>query len=122
MLLNEIPFQDVIPIQGYGQNNFRINNKYYEGGIFIFTNIIIKWSGFNDFSFSKFDISDLDIMFIGMGVRNKKPINIFKDFFIKKNIILECFSTPTACRAYNVTISSHRKAGALLMPIKNLNS
>ncbi len=86
MLLNEIPFQDVIPIQGYGQNNFKINNKYYEGGIFIFTNIICKWSDFND-------------------------------FFIKKNIIVECFSTPTACRAYNVTISSHRKAGALLMPI-----
>ena len=40
MLLNEIPFQDVIPIQGYGQNNFKINNKYYEGGIFIFNNII----------------------------------------------------------------------------------
>jgi len=56
-------------------------------------------------------------MFIGMGVRNKKLINIFKDFFIKNNIIVECFSTPTACRAYNVTISSHRKAGALLMPI-----
>ena len=53
MLLNEISFQDVIPIQGYGQNNFKINNKYYEGGIFIFTNIICKWSGFNDFSFEK---------------------------------------------------------------------
>ena len=50
MLLNEIPFQDVIPIQGYGENNFKINNKYYEGGIFIFTNIICKWNGFNDFS------------------------------------------------------------------------
>ena len=78
MLLNEIPFQDVIPIQGYGQNNFKINNKYYEGGIFIFTNIICKWSDYNDFSFSKFDISDMDIMFIGMGVENKKvkPIRL----------------------------------------------
>ena len=59
----------------------------------------------------------MDIMFIGMGVKNKKPTSILNDFFIKKNIIVECFSTPTACRAYNVTISSHRKAGALLMPI-----
>ena len=36
MLLNEIPFQDVIPIQGYDQNNFKINNKYYEGGWHIY--------------------------------------------------------------------------------------
>ena len=36
-------------------------------GIFIFTNIICKWSGFNDFSFSKFDISDMEIISIGMG-------------------------------------------------------
>ena len=92
MLLNEIPFQDVIPIQGYGQNNFKINNKCYEGGIFIFTNIIIKWSGFNDFSFSKFDISDMEIMFIGMGVRNKKPINL---------VVSECL-TPTFFTQYNL--------------------
>ena len=37
MQLNEIPFQDVIPIQGYSKNNFKINNEYYEGGLFIFT-------------------------------------------------------------------------------------
>ena len=117
MLLNEIPFQDVIPIQGYGENNFKINNKYYEGGIFIFTNIICKWNGFNDFSFSKFDISDMEIIFIGMGDSDSKLNNRFNNFFNKKNITVECFNTPTACRAYNVTISSQRKAGALLMPI-----
>ena len=117
MLLNEMPFQDVIPIQGYGQNNFKINNKYHEGGIFIFTNIICKWTGFNDFSFSKFDISDMEIIFIGMGDSDSKLDNRFNNFFNKKNIIVECFTTPTACRAYNVTISSQRKAGALLMPI-----
>ena len=40
-----------------------------------------------------------------------------ENMFWGKFISVECFSTPTACRAYNVTISSHRKAGALLMPI-----
>lgn len=117
MFLNETPFQDVIPIQGYGQNNFKVNNKYHQGGIFIFTNIICKWSGFNDFSFSKLDISDMEIIFIGMGYSKSKLNSKINDFFIKKNIIVECFTTPTACRAYNVTISSQRKAGALLMPI-----
>ena len=117
MILNETPFQDVFPIQGYGQNNFKIDNKHYEGGIFIFSNIICKWNGFNDFSFSKFDISDMEIIFIGMGVCNNKLNNSFKDFFTKNNIIIECLTTPTACRAYNITISNQRKAGALLIPI-----
>jgi len=57
--------------------------------------------------------------------RNKKTINVLKKQLVnvldkklnRNNIIVECFATPTACRAYNVTISSHRKAGALLMPI-----
>ena len=75
-------------------------------------------SGFQyDFSFSKFDISDMEIIFIGMGVCNNKLNNSFKDFFTKNNIIIECLTTPTACRAYNITISNERKAGALLIPI-----
>ena len=32
-------------------------------------------------------------------------------------VVLEVFSTPVACRAYNVTKSGHRKVGALLAPI-----
>ena len=40
MLLNETSFQDVIPIQGYGKNNFKIDDKFYKGGIFIFSNTI----------------------------------------------------------------------------------
>ena len=117
MLLNETSFQDVIPIQGYGKNNFKIDDKFYKGGIFIFSNTISKWGGFEDFSFSKLDINVMEIIFIGTCVRNNKLNKRYKDFFIKKNITVECLTTPTACRAYNVTISSQRKAGALLIPL-----
>ena len=117
MLFSETSFEDCMPIQGYGVNSFNINNNIYEGGIFLFSNIVSKWTGFQDFSFLENDIIDMEILFIGTGVKNQKLNKKFNDFLIKKNISFECFNTPTACRAFNITISSQRKAGALLMPI-----
>ncbi len=117
MLFTETSFLDGPPIEGYGINSFKINNKIYKGGLFVFSKIILGWNGFSDFSFYKKNLSELEVLFIGTGVKNKKLNKKFYQFLINKNITMECFNTPTACRAYNITISSSRKAGALLMPI-----
>ena len=89
----------------------RINNFL----IYVYKEFVYK---LNFWTLSSFFVGILIFIPMGLVILNITKLNSkINDFFIKKNIIVECFSTPTACRAYNVTISSHRKAGALLMPI-----
>jgi uncharacterized protein len=59
----------------------------------------------------------MDILFIGTG-KDYLPIDqTLRNSIEKCGIISEIYATPVACRAYNVTISGHHKAGALLTPI-----
>ena len=57
MLLNEIPFQDVIPIQGYGENNFKI--KLEETAKNIYKELKIK-----GLSRSEFILKDNEFYFL----------------------------------------------------------
>ena len=123
MLFLETKFEDAYPIQAYGSNYFRVNDQILKGGIFVCLNILKLWKGYQDLSFLDKSISSMDILFIGSG-KDHKPINEnLKNILEKYRIGFEIFSTPVACRAYNITIANDRKAGALLSPIiKNLNS
>ena len=117
MLFSETNFEEVTPIQAYGENFFRICHKKVSGGIFVFSHIIRSWHGFKDFSFLEEDLSSMEMLFIGTGKNHNHIDKRFNSVLIDSGVILEVFSTPVACRAYNVTISGHRKVGALLAPI-----
>ena len=98
-------------------NEFFIRNHIIKGSIFIFSDVLRTWKGFKDLSFLDEDILSMDILFIGTG-KDYLPIDLTMRHSIDKcGIISEIYATPVACRAYNVTISGHRKAGALLSPI-----
>ena len=117
MLFSETKYEHANPIQAYGKNFFRVKDQIIKGGIFIFSDILKTWKGFKDLSFLDEDILSIDILFIGTG-KNYLPIDqTLRNSIDKYGIIHEIYSTPVACRAYNVTISGHRKAGALMTPI-----
>ena len=117
MLFSETNFEEVTPIQAYGENFFRICHKKVRGGIFVFSHIIRSWHGFKDFSFLEEDLSSMEMLFLGTGKNHNHIDKSFNSVLIDNGVVFEVFSTPVACRAYNVTISGHRKVGALLTPI-----
>ena len=119
MLFSETKFGDLNSIQAYGANFFRVKDQIIKGGIFIFSDVLKTWEGFEDLSFLDENILSMDILFIGTGKDHLSINQVLKNSIDKCGIIFEIYSTPVACRAYNVTISGHRKAGALLSPMKD---
>ena len=117
MLFLETRFEGADPIQAYGKNFFRVGEKKIHGGIFVFSSILMPWQGFSDLLFLQEDISTMEILFIGTGKYHESIPQTLRNALKKNAIVPEIFSTSVACRAYNVTISGYRRAGALLFPI-----
>ena len=92
MLFSETNFEEVTPIQAYGENFFRICHKKVRGGIFVFSHIIRSWHGFKDFSFLEEDLSSMEMLFIGTGKNHKHIDKSFNSVLIDNGLVLEVFS------------------------------
>ena len=117
MLFSETRFEGAHPIEAYGENYFRVGGKKIRGGIFVFSSIVMPWQGFSDLLFLQKDVSTMEILFIGTGKHHQSIPQTLVNTLKKNEIVPEIFLTSVACRAYNVTISESRSAGALLFPI-----
>ena len=117
MLFSETQFEGANPIQAYGENYFRVGGKKICGGIFVFSSIVMPWQGFSDLLFLQKDVFTMEILFIGTGKHHQSIPQTLINTLKKHAIVPEIYSTSVACRAYNVTISGSRSAGALLLPI-----
>lgn len=117
MLFSETQFEGANPIQAYGENYFRVGGKKICGGIFVFSSIVMPWQGFSDLLFLQKDVFTMEILFIGTGKHHQSIPQTLINTLKKHAIVPEIYSTSVACRAYNVTISGSRSAGALLFSI-----
>tara|TARA_B100001094_G_C17458734_1_gene451794 strand:+ start:173 stop:526 length:354 start_codon:yes stop_codon:yes gene_type:complete len=117
MLFSETKYDGVYPIQAYGKNFFRIRGEKINGGIFLYSEILMSWHGNEDLSFLKENISSMEILFIGVKEYDPQFQKNLSKSLNKFGTFVEFFSIPVACRAYNVSISGHRKAGVLLEAI-----
>mgnify|MGYP001184581338 FL=1 len=117
MLFSETEYDGVYPIQAYGKNFFRIRGEKINGGIFLYSEILKSWHGNEDLSFLKENISSMEILFIGVKEYDHQFQKNLSKSLNKFGTFVEVLSIPVACRAYNVSISSHRKAGVLLEAI-----
>ena len=117
MLFSETEYDGVYPIQAYGKTFFRIKGEKINGGIFLYSEVLKPWNGNEDLSFLKEDISSMEILFVGVKEYDPQFQKILSKSLNTFGIFLEVLSIPVACRAYNVSISGHRKAGVLLEPI-----
>ena len=117
MLFSETRFEGAYPIEGYGNNFFRIRGEKITGGIFLYSQILKSWRGSKDLSFLEEDISSMEIMFIGLKEYELPLEKNLSSSLEALGLMIEVLSIPVACRAYNVSISGHRKAGVLLEPL-----
>ena len=117
MLISDAEYNDCHPIQGYGKGFFRVNNKIYDTGIFIHPEGLKTWLGFKDLSFLDEGIFPAELLFIGTGGTQQTLTEEVTKYLNEKEVNFEIYTTPVACRAYNITISAHRNAGALLIPL-----
>ncbi len=117
MRLNEISYNDAVPIDGYGPGFFRIGGKKIEGKVVVSPNGVTAWGGFDDTAVILDQAAALDVLFVGMGAEIAHLPADFRKTLEDAGIGVETMASPAACRTYNVLLSEGRRVGVALIPI-----
>ena len=66
MEINEVSFENSLPVTGYGIGFFRIGADIFRGNRFIYKNKIFDWDGFSNSKIILRNSSEIDVLFVGM--------------------------------------------------------
>ncbi len=117
MRLNEISYNDSVPIDGYGPGFFRIGGQKIEGPVAVFPDGVKTWGGFDDTAVILAQVAALDVLFVGTGAEIAHPPADFRKVLEDAGIGVEVMASPAACRTYNVLLSEGRRVGVALIPV-----
>ena len=117
MRLNEISYNDAVPIDGYGTRFFRVGGKRYDGPVLVLPTGVAAWGGFDDTATVLAQVADIDVLFVGTGAEIAHPPKDFRTTLEEAGIGVETMASPAACRTYNVLLSEGRRVAVALLPI-----
>ncbi len=117
MRLNEISYNDAVPIDGYGTGFFRVGGKRYDGALLVLPNGVTAWGGFEDTATLLAQVADIDVLFVGTGAEIAHPPKDFRATLEDAGIGVETMASPAACRTYNVLLSEGRRVAVALLPV-----
>jgi len=117
MRMNEIDFEGMPPIDGYGPGFFRIAGEPVMGDILMMPSGYKTWGGFGDLDTILKEAGEMDVLFIGMGADIGHPPPDVQQILRDNGIAFEAMSTSSACRTYNVLLSEGRRVAAALLAV-----
>jgi uncharacterized protein len=117
MRLNEISYNDAVPIDGYGAGFFRVGGTRYDGKIMVLPSGVTGWGGYEDTETVLAVVADIDVLFVGTGAEIAHPPAAFRKTLEDAGIGVETMASPAACRTYNVLLSEGRRVALALLPI-----
>ena len=117
MRLNEVQFDNSLPIDGYGPDFFRIGGEVHQGTALVTPNGVTPWGGCADTETLLGLKAAVDVIFIGTGAEIAHPPADFRAAFDEAGIGIEPMSSPSACRTYNVLLSEGRRVAVALIPV-----
>ena len=117
MRLNEISYNDAVPIDGYGTGFFRVGGQKYDGAILVLPTGVTAWGGFSDTATLLAQVADIDVLFVGTGAEIAHPPKEFRTVLEDAGIGVETMASPAACRTYNVLLSEGRRVAVALLPV-----
>ncbi|MGR3493071.1 MAG: Mth938-like domain-containing protein [Shimia sp.] len=116
MEMNEVSFDGVVPVDGYGPGFFRLRGETQEGPLLLLPNGPQTWDG-TDTEPLVAAAAHVDVLFYGTGAEIAHPPADLKAQMEEAGIGLEPMSTPSACRTYNVLLSEGRRVGLAALPV-----
>ncbi|WP_270729880.1 Mth938-like domain-containing protein [Shimia sp. Alg240-R146] len=117
MQMNEVHYEDAVPIDGYGPGFFRINGEVLKGAAIITTTGARGWQGYDDVASVLALAGEVDFILLGTGA-DMVPVNkAFRDTVEAAGIGVEPMASPSACRTYNVLVSEGRRVAAVVFPV-----
>ncbi|SFS07403.1 Mth938-like domain-containing protein [Yoonia litorea] len=117
MRLNEISYNDAVPIDGYGPGFFRIGGQKHDGPVVVLPSGVKTWGGFDDVDTVLGVVGDIDVLFVGTGAEIAHPPKTFRETLEDAGIGVEAMASPAACRTYNVLLSEGRRVAVALLPV-----
>ena len=117
MRLNEITYNDAVPIDGYGSGFFRIGGKKYECAVMVLPTGVTDWGGYEDTATLLAAVSDVDVLFVGTGAEIAHAPKAFRETLEEAGLGVETMASPAACRTYNVLLSEGRRVAVALLPV-----
>ena len=117
MRMTEMTFPDARPIDGYGPGFFRIGGEVVDGPICVGPAGLTAWSGLGDGAPLLALAGDVDVLFLGTGAEMAAVPAELREALENAGIGVEQMASPTACRAYNITLSEGRRVALAAMPV-----
>ncbi len=117
MRLNEISYNDAVPIDGYGPGFFRIGGKVVQGPVLVSPAGVAAWGGLGDSDGLLALANVVDVIFVGTGAQIAHLPAALRDTLEAAGLGVEPMSSPAACRTYNVLLSEGRRVAAALIPV-----
>ena len=117
MRLNEIDYNDSVPIDGYGPGFFRIGGKVVEGAVVVSPAGVDPWGRYDDTETLVKLAAAVDVIFVGTGAEIAHPPATFRKVLEEAGIGVEPMASPAACRTYNVLLSEGRRVAVALIPV-----
>ena len=117
MRLNEIDFDDSVPVDGYGPGFFRVGGSVRPGAMIVSPVGIAEWSGLDDTK-PLLDLAEnIDVLFVGTGEETAHLPGRFRAQLEAVGIGVEAMNSPSACRTYNVLLSEGRRVALAVLPV-----
>jgi len=117
MRLNEIRYDGLKPVDGYGPGFFRIGGEVWEGPVVVLPSGVAGWGGYGDPGTIIAAAGAVDVVFVGTGADVAHVPADFRAAVEAAGIGVEAMASPAACRTYNVLLSEGRRIALALLPV-----
>jgi uncharacterized protein len=117
MRLNEIRYDGLKPVDGYGPGFFRIGGVVWEGAVVVLPSGVAGWGGYDDTDGLIAAAAGVDVVFVGTGGEVAHVPPAFRAALEGAGMGVEAMASPAACRTYNVLLSEGRRIALALLPV-----
>ena len=117
MRLNEVTFNDALPVEGYGPGFFRLGGEVHDAPLAVLPTGVTPWGGYEDASAFVEAAEHIDFLLVGTGPEIAHIPEAFRGALEALGVGVEIMATPQACRTYNVLLGEGRRVGVALMGV-----
>jgi len=118
MRLNEVEFNDALPIDGYGAGFFRVGGQIHKGAVLVSPKGCTSWGGYEDHDPLLALAGQVDVLFIGTGAETAHIPKGLRATLDNAGIGAEAMNSPAAARTYNVLLSEGRRVAIALLAVE----
>lgn len=119
MRLNEIEYNDAVPVDSYGPGFFRVGGIVHHGAVIVSGAGVSGWGGWDDASSLLALAEHVDVIFVGTGAEIAHMPPAFRAQMDAAGLAVEAMASPAACRTYNVLLSEGRRVALAALAVDN---